>query len=45
MRHSAYKWEKYTLIKANIKVINIILKVNRDNRQTFTFFMTLFAIQ
>ena len=34
MRHSAYKREKYTFINANIKVINTILKVNRDNRQT-----------
>ena len=31
MRHWAYKREKYTFIKANIKVINTILKVNRDN--------------
>ena len=34
MRHSAYKRENYTFINANIKVINTILKVNRDNRQT-----------
>ena len=34
MRHWAYKREKYTFINANIKVINTILKVNRDNRQT-----------
>ena len=31
MRHWATKREKYTFIKANIKVINTILKVNRDN--------------
>ena len=31
MRHWAYKREKYTFINANIKVINTILKVNRDN--------------
>ena len=31
MRHWAYKREKYTFIKANIKVINTILKVNSDN--------------
>ena len=30
MRHWAYKREKYTFIKSNIKVINTILKVNRD---------------
>ena len=29
--HWAYKREKYTFINANIKVINTILKVNRDN--------------
>ena len=34
MRHSANKREKYTFINANIKVINTILKVNCDNRQT-----------
>ena len=34
MRHSAYKREKYTFIKANIKVSNTILKVNRDNWDT-----------
>ena len=34
MRHSAYEREKYTFINANIEVINTILKVNRDNRQT-----------
>ena len=34
MRHSAYKREKYHFINANINVINTILKVNRDNRQT-----------
>ena len=45
MRHSAYKRENYTFINANIKVINTILKVNRDNRQTLTFFMKLIAIQ
>ena len=33
-RHSACGREKYTFITANIKVINTILKVNRDNRQT-----------
>ena len=31
MRHSAYKREKYTFVNANIKVINTILKVSRDN--------------
>ena len=31
MCHWAYKREKYTFINANIKVINTILKVNRDN--------------
>ena len=31
MGHWAYKREKYTFINANIKVINTILKVNRDN--------------
>ena len=31
MRHWACKREKYTFINANIKVINTILKVNRDN--------------
>ena len=35
MRHSAIKLEKYTFINANIQVINTILNVNRDNRQTF----------
>ena len=35
MRHWAYKREKYTFINANIRVINIILKIIRDNRQTF----------
>ena len=34
MRHWAFKIEKYTFINANIKVINTILKVNRDNRHT-----------
>ena len=34
MRHSAYKREKYTFINVNIKVINTILKVNRDNWHT-----------
>ena len=34
MCHSAYKREKYAVINTNIKVINTILKVNRDNRQT-----------
>ena len=37
MRHSAYKREKYTFINANINVINTILKVNRDNRQTLKY--------
>ena len=50
MSHWAYKREKYTFINANIKVINTILKVNRDNYikvQTLfiNIFMTLFAIQ
>ena len=31
MRHWAYKREKYTFINVNIKDINTILKVNRDN--------------
>ena len=35
MRHSAIKLEKYTFINSNIQVINTILNVNRDNRQTF----------
>ena len=35
MRQSAYKREKDTFINANIQVINTILKVNKDNRQTF----------
>ena len=34
MRHWACKREKYTFINANIKVINNILKVNRDNWHT-----------
>ena len=34
LRHSTYKREKYTFINANIRVINIILKMIRDNRQT-----------
>ena len=29
--HWAYKREKYTFINVNIKVVNTILKVNRDN--------------
>ena len=47
LRHSTYKREKYTFINANIRVINIILKITRDNRQTLfiNIFMTLFAIQ
>ena len=35
LRHLTYKREKYTFINANIRVINIILKIIRDNRQTF----------
>ena len=31
MRHWACKRNKYTFINANMKVINNILKVNRDN--------------
>ena len=31
MGHWAYEREKYTFINANIKVINTILKDNRDN--------------
>ena len=31
MRHWAHKREKFTFINANTKVINTILKVNRDN--------------
>ena len=34
MRHWACKRGKYTFINVNIKVINTILKVNRDNRHT-----------
>ena len=34
MHYWVYKREKYSFINANIKVINTILKVNRDNRQT-----------
>ena len=34
MRRWAFKREKYTFINANIKVINTILKVNRDNCHT-----------
>ena len=34
MGHWAYKREKYTFINANIKVINTISKVNRDNWHT-----------
>ena len=36
MRQSAYKRETFTFINADIKVINTILKVNRDNIQTNT---------
>ena len=49
IRHT--KEKKYTFINANIKVINTILKVNTDNRQTLKCkrysltFLTLFAIQ
>ena len=39
LRHSTYKIEKYTFINANIRVINIILKIIRDNRQTCSFFV------
>ena len=35
MRHWAFKIEKCTFINANIKVINTILKLNRDNWHTF----------
>ena len=35
LRHSTYKREKYAFINANIRVINIIFKIIRDNRQTF----------
>ena len=35
MCHWVYKREKYTFINANIRVIKIILKIIRDNRQTF----------
>ena len=45
MRHSAYKKEKYTFINVNIRAINTILKVNRDNRQTLkckTLFINIF---
>ena len=34
MRHSAYKKEKYTFIFASMQVINTILNVNKDNKQT-----------
>ena len=37
MRHSAYKRKKDTFINANLEVINTILKVNRDNRQTLKY--------
>ena len=37
LRHSTNKREKFTFINANIRVINIILKNIRDNRQTFKF--------
>ena len=48
MRHSAYKRETCTFINVNIKVINTILKVNRDNRQTLkckTLFINIFMIR
>ena len=35
LRHSTYKGEKYAFINANIRVINIILKIIWDNRRTF----------
>ena len=35
LRHSTYKREKYTFINTNIQIINIILKIIRENRQTF----------
>ena len=35
IQHWAYKREKYTFIHVNIKVVNTILKVNRDNWHTF----------
>ena len=46
MRHSAYKREEYTFICANIEVINTILKISRDNRQTWECnnFITLLDI-
>ena len=34
MRHLAYKREKYTCICASMQVINTVLNVNRDNKQT-----------
>ena len=33
LRHSTHKREKYTFSNVNIRVINIILKIIRDNRQ------------
>ena len=35
LRHSTYKREKYVFINTNMRVINITLKIIRDNRQTF----------
>ena len=37
LRHSTYKREKYTFINTNIEITNIILKIIRDNRQTFKY--------
>ena len=34
MRHSAYKRGKYTFFCANIQVINTIMKIKRENKQT-----------
>jgi len=46
-RHSAYKREKYTFINAKVQVINTILKVNKENRQTLKLhtLMYLHAIE
>ena len=53
MRHSSYGREKYTVICANLQVINTIMKGNRDNCETnikmhklfINIFIPSFAIQ
>ena len=54
INYAAHKREKYAFINANNQVMNTVLKVNRDNRQTLkcklytlfiNIFMTLFTIQ